>query len=86
MNSRVSRKGVYYDLTISPYEFKTPYGDILKFSSAKKLEIFERDIVKELKRLDQLIERHNLTEFIDVEIVALLRKAVFKSFYRKVER
>ncbi len=38
----VSRRGVYYNLEISPWEYKTPHGDILKFSSKKKLEIFTR--------------------------------------------
>ncbi|MBO5870270.1 MAG: hypothetical protein J6Q89_05915 [Clostridia bacterium] len=39
-----SRRGVYYDLTESPYEYNSPYGDLFKFSSEKKLEIYTRDI------------------------------------------
>ena len=82
---KVSARGVYYDLTLSPYEYVTPYGDIFKFSSAKKLEIYTRDITKELKRLDDLIKRNDLGDFIPVEIKQLIIKGVYKSFYCKVE-
>ena len=81
----VSRRGVYYDLTQSPYEFKTPYGDLFKFKSSKKLEIFTRDIEKELDRLDKLIDRHDMLSFIEPEIYQILRKAVYKSLYTKIE-
>jgi hypothetical protein len=81
----VSSRGVYYDLTKSPYEYKTPYGDLFKFSSKKKLEIYTRDIVKELKRLDNLLERNEMKNFLPNEIVQLIQRAVYKSFYRKVE-
>lgn len=81
----VSSRGVYYDLTKSPYEFTTPYGDLFKFSSKKKLEIYTRDIVKELKRVDNLLERHEMKDFLPCEIVQLIQRAVYKSFYRKVE-
>lgn len=80
-----SRRGVYYDLTVSPYEYNTPYGDIFKFSSEKKLEIYTRDVPKELDRLQKLIDRHDLQEFIPEEIHQLLKRAVYQSFYRKVE-
>lgn len=82
---KVSRRGVYYDLTISPYEFTTPYGDIFKFSSEKKLEIYTRDVPKELNRLETLIQRNELESFIPEEIQSMLRRQVYKAFYRKVE-
>lgn len=85
MTDKVSRRGVYYDLTISPYEFTTPYGDIFKFSSSKKLEIYTRDISKEIKRLETLIQRHDMQSFIEDEILQLLIKAVYRSFYKKIE-
>lgn len=85
MTDKVSRRGVYYDLTISPYEFKTPYGEIFKFSSEKKLEIYTRDIPKELKRLQGIIDRNNMQTFIPPEILQLVEKAVYKAFYVKVE-
>ena len=85
MADTVSRRGVYYDLTKSPYEYKTPYGDCFKFSSKKKLEIYTRDVVKELKRLETLIERNDLQSFIPEEINQLIRKAVYSAFYNKIE-
>lgn len=81
----ISRRGVYYDLSISPYEYVTPYGEIFKFSSSKKLEIYTRDIEKELKRVDSLIVRNDMQSFIPEEIHQLIRKAVYKAFYQKIE-
>lgn len=81
-----SRRGVYYDLNISPYGFNSPYGDSFKFSSEKKLEIFTRDIPKELKRVDDLLARHDLKEYVPDEIVDLIKRAVYRSFYKRVER
>lgn len=82
---KVSRRGVYYDLTISPYEYRTPYGDVFKFSSEKKLSIYTRDILKEVQKLEKIIARHNLGAFLDDEIIQLLVKAVYRSFYAKTE-
>lgn len=82
---RVSRRGVYYDLSISPYEYHTPYGDIFKFSSEKKLEMYRRDIPTEIKRLEKMMERHDLNGFIPDEIVQLLVRAVYQAFYNRVE-
>ncbi len=81
----VSRYGVYYDLTQSPYEYTNSYGDLFKFSSAKKLEMYTRDIPKEIDRLSALLGRHDLSDFIPSEIKHLLYRAVYKSFYRKIE-
>lgn len=81
-----SRRGVYYDLTESPYEFNSPYGDLFKFSSEKKLEIYRRDIAKELKRVNDLFDRHDLKEYVPDEIIDLVRRAVYRSFYKRVER
>lgn len=85
-NPKKSRRGVYYDLTLSPYEYKSPYGDLFKFSSEKKLEIYKRDVIKELKRVDDLFTRHETKRFIPVEIIDLVRRAVYRSFYKRVER
>ena len=80
-----SRRGVYYDLTKSPYGYESPYGDSFKFSSEKKLEIFTRDIQKEVERLDKLIERNNLDSFLPEEIKQLLYRKLYHGFYCKVE-
>ena len=81
-----SRRGVFYDLTASPYEYKTPYGDVFKFSSAKKLEIYTRDVELELRRVRNVLMRNNLCEFIPVEIKQLIFRCVYRSFYHVVER
>lgn len=80
-----SKRGVYYDLTKSPYGYETPYGDLFRFSSQKKLEIYTRDIIKEIIRLDRLLERNDLLEFLPEEIVQLLYRSVYHAFYRKIE-
>lgn len=81
-----SRRGVYYDLRESPYEFITPYGDLFKFSSSKKLEIYRRDVPKELKRVNDLFSRYQLPDYVPEEIIELIRRAVYQSFYSRVER
>lgn len=83
---KISRRGVYYDLTDSPYVFKNAYGDLFKFSSQKKLDIYTRDIEKELKRVDDLFKRHDLFENIPDEIIDLVKRAVYRSFYSTIER
>ena len=81
-----SRRGVYYDLEKSPYEFTNPYGDSFKFSSQKKLDMYQRDIRSELDRVSKLIARHELQDFIPDEIKHLLYRNMYKAFYRKIER
>lgn len=43
-----SRKGVYYQLDKSPYEYKTSYGEILKFRSQKRLDMYTKEIIKRI--------------------------------------
>lgn len=81
----VSARGVYYDLTKSPYEYTSPYGDCFKFSSAKKLEIYTRDVPKEIKRVDALVTRHGLNDFITPTARKQVYRAMYKAFYRRVE-
>ena len=83
---KISRRGVYYDLSLSPYEYKTPYGDIFKFSRSKKLEIYARDVEKEIKRLDSLLDRHELRKLVPVEIIDLIKRKQYRAFYNVVER
>ncbi len=85
MSKVVTRRGVYLDLNQSPYEFNSPYGDCFKFSSNKKLEIYTRDIEKEIKRVDAVIDRNELRNFIPGEIYQLIIRGVYKAFYKKVE-
>lgn len=57
----VSARGVYYDLEKSPYIYTDNLGNIFKFSSEKKLDMFIKKIkdkedlwIKEIKRLETL--------------------------------
>ena len=84
-SAKKSRYGVYYDLTASPYEYVTPYGDVFKFRSAKKLEMYTRDAPKEIERLAALIDRNQMQDFLPDEIVRLLHRTVYRSLYRKIE-
>jgi hypothetical protein len=52
-----SRRGVYYDLTKSPYEYKTSYGEIFKFQSKKKLDMFSRDYPIYLRQVEKAINK-----------------------------
>lgn len=82
----VSRYGVYRDLNQSPYEYESPYGDLFKFPSQKKLEIYAREIETELLRIDKALERLQLEDFLPGEIIQLLYRSTFKALYRKVVR
>ena len=83
---KVSRRGVYKDLSLSPYEYQSPYGDIFKFPSEKKLEVYTRDIQKELDRITKTVERLQLTDYVPHEIISLLFRSTYRAFYRKVVR
>ena len=85
MAEYVTRRGVYKDLSLSPYEYESPYGDLFKFSSQKKLEIYARDIVKEIQRIDKVMERNQLMNFLPGEIIQMIYRSVYRSFYRKIE-
>lgn len=82
----VSRYGVYRDLSLSPYEYETPYGDLFKFPSQKKLEIYARDIEGELDRINKSLDRLGLRDYLPCEIVMLLHRSTYRALYRKVVR
>ena len=85
MNDVISRRGVYYDLSQSPYEYLTPYGDLFKFRSQKRLDMYTRDIVKEIEKLEKLLERNDLQDFLPCEMLELLIKSIYKALYNKIE-
>lgn len=80
-----SRRGVYYDLEKSPYEYINSYGDIFKFSRQKRLEIYTRDVPKEIEKLSKAINRNDLWSFLPDEIINLLYRETYRAFYRKIE-
>lgn len=81
----VSRYGVYRDLSKSPYEYESPYGDLFKFRSQKKLEIYTRDIQKEIDRVTKFLDRLELGTHIPKEIIQLLYRSTYKALYEHVE-
>lgn len=81
-----TKRGVYLDLDKSPYEYTNPYGDCFKFSSKKKLEMFCRDMVKEIERVEKFLDRNGLVNLLPPEIVSLLFRLSYKALYRKIER
>lgn len=81
----VSRRGVYKDLSLSPYEFTSPYGDLFKFSSQKKLDIYTRDIHKEIERVSKFVARQGLDDMLPGEIIQMLYRYTYRGFYRNVE-
>lgn len=81
-----SRRGVYYDLNMSPWEYQTPHGDIFKFRSENKMKVYARNVPERIDRLHAWIERNNLTEFITDELLKDMESAVYRSFYKYVER
>jgi hypothetical protein len=80
-----SRYGVYRDLEKSPYEFTNPYGDTFKFRSQKKLEIYQREIEKEVERVGKFLGRLGLESYIPSEIVGMLYRRTYRALYDHVE-
>lgn len=81
----VSRYGVYRDLNQSPYEYVSPYGDLFKFRSQKKLDIYTRDIQKEIDRVSKFVGRMDLDKHLPGEIIQLLYRSTYKALYDHVE-
>ena len=81
----VSRYGVYRDLEKSPYRYESPYGDIFKFRSQKKLDIYTRDIQKEIDRVSKFVSRMDLDSYLPKEIIQLLYRSTYKALYDHVE-
>lgn len=81
----VSRYGVYRDLNKSPYEYVNPYGDNFKFRSQKKLDIYTRDIQKEIDRVRKFVSRMELDSYLPKEIIQLLYRTTYKALYDHVE-
>lgn len=82
----VSRYGVYRDLSQSPYEYKSPYGDLFKFPSKKKLDIYTREIQTEIDRITKAVNRLHLEDILPGKTVSLLYRSTYKALYRKVVR
>jgi hypothetical protein len=80
-----SARGVYYDLQASPYTFFV-CGEIFKFSSKKKLEIFTRELPK---RIDQVQRNYKQLEKIlgsDYQMSKKIEKRIATLLYESIER
>lgn len=64
-----SRRGYYYDLNESPYEFITQYGDLFKFPSAKQLEIYSRNVKQEVERIDKCFDRVGCRSYLHANTI-----------------
>lgn len=80
---KVSRRGVFYDLKQSPYEYVTPCGDCLKFASQKKLEMFTRDVTKEIERMESFLMTRGYHLMLSDESLMELYRVVYLAFYRQ---
>lgn len=78
-----SRRGYYYDLEKSPYVFHTQYGDSFKFPSAKKLEMYTRDVKIEIERINRVFERGDLIQTIPKEVIDLIYRYAHIAVYRR---
>jgi hypothetical protein len=82
----VSRRGVYYNVSESPYEYKTSWGDILHFSSAKRLEIYTRELPKRAKQVEKSFIRISSLSGLDLRFTPMLLKHVEMALYDEIER
>ena len=77
-------RGVYKDLSVSPYEYETPYGDIFKFPSQKKLDMYTRDIQIELDRITKALDRLHLEEHLAAWVIGHIYFATYRGLYKKI--
>lgn len=56
----ISRRGVYYDLTKSPYVYTDDFGNVFRFSSQKKLDIFIRKVKEAQENFNKEMENLKL--------------------------
>ena len=84
----VSRRGIYYNLEISPYSFTTPCGDIFKFSSPKKLEIYVRRLNELNRKIVKLVNEHEgiLGSYWRENTLIGLEEGIYIYVYNEVEK
>ena len=82
----VSVKGYYYNLDKSPHVWISPCGDPFKLPSAKRLELMEKRSQEALRKLDKLMDAHNLRDVMPVELYHLLMKYVIQAVYEGIIR
>lgn len=84
MDSYITRKGVYLDLSKSPYEYKCKDGTVLKFSSEKKLQMYRSFITLAGAKIDRVFGiAGQLLDVIDTKTMMTAQAAVEKSIYKE---
>lgn len=84
MDSYITRKGVYIDLSKSPYEYKCKDGEVLKFSSEKKLQMYRSFITLAGTKIDRAFGiAGKLLDVIDTNTLMTAQAAVEKSIYKE---
>ena len=88
INPDISRRGVYYNLDLSPYEFHTPCGVIFKFSSAKKLEIYTRRLNQLMAQIIKLVNKHEvlLGSYWKKNTLRNMEDVIYQFVYSEVEK
>ena len=81
MDNRVSRRGFYHDLDLSPYEYISPYGDSFKFPSQKKLESFEKHVPKEIEKVTKAISGLGVAPYVMPEVLQILYRVKYHEYY-----
>ena len=79
-----SRRGYYYDLNESPYEFENSYGDLYKFPSAKQLEIYSRNVQKELEKLNKTLDKLDCKRYMTFYVLNAVYRSVYRSLYNRM--
>lgn len=79
-----SRRGYYYDLNESPWEYKTPNGDLFKFPSAKQLEIYSRNVKQEVERIDKCFDRVGCRSYLHANTINAVYRSVYRSTYKRM--
>lgn len=84
MDSYITRKGVYLDLSKSPYKYKCKDGTVLKFSSEKKLQMYQTFITLAGAKIDRTFGiAGKLLDMIDTKTMMTAMAAVEKSIYKE---
>ena len=83
---KVSERGVYYDLSLSPYAYEHPYNEtIYKFQSAKKLDMYIKHIAIERVRFQKIIAKLDfLTTDEKLDINFHMERRIYDKVYVQV--
>ncbi len=79
-----TRRGVYKDLSRSPYVVNSPYGDCFRFPSEKKLEIYLRELEKDCVRVEKLLIRTGLVNLLPDHVIELIGKTLYRALYDRI--